>query len=111
MTKKASDIGSALTKKGFTEDSSRDHKYYYFWHENKKTQIYTKVSHSARDVADKLFSVMGRQVRLTTGQFAELVDCEIDGTTYSKLMVQQGHVTPTPGDPPVQKSRPRSKSN
>jgi hypothetical protein len=94
VTKKVSVISRALTQKGFVEDDKRDHKYYFFHFKEKKTQIYTKISHSARDVSSNLLSAMARQVRLTTPEFYQLVDCEMDAATYRESLVDRGHVTP-----------------
>jgi predicted RNA binding protein YcfA (HicA-like mRNA interferase family) len=97
VTKKSRDIAGALTRKGFVENADRDHRYYHLWYENRKTQIYTKISHSSDNIDDHLFSRMARQVKLTTKQFGTFVNCCMDGAAYVKAMIDNGHVT---SDPP-----------
>lgn len=100
MTKKASDISRALLQKGFVEYGKRDHIFYFFCYERKKTQIYTKISHSAKDIDSKLVSAMARQVKLSNSQFGQLIDCQMDGPAYAETMIQQSHITPTPDPDP-----------
>jgi len=87
LPEKARVVKQALNTKGFKEDKKRDHFYYFLFHENKKTEIFTKVSHSASEIDDKLFSMMARQIRLSSGQFREFVDCALTYDKYIGLLV------------------------
>lgn len=81
---------SALTSKGFSYDASRDHIFLTFEHEEKTQAIYTKVSHSGKDIGASLISRMARQCKLTKKQFLQLVDCDIDGPGYVEIMRERG---------------------
>jgi len=48
-TLRANDVRAALTQKGFREER-RDHWFYFFLYQNKKTPIYTKVSFGQREI-------------------------------------------------------------
>ena len=92
MPKKASDISKALKKKGFIEDVSRDHKWYVYYHNGKKTSINTKISHSADDIGDGLLGKMSRQVHLSRKEFDEYIACHISQEEYDCKMIKNGHV-------------------
>jgi hypothetical protein len=47
---KTREVKAALVRKGFAEESKRDHLYYFFLNEGKKTRIYTKISHGETDI-------------------------------------------------------------
>jgi hypothetical protein len=89
LSQKARDIKAALTRKGFKETTGRDHLYYFFHHGDKKTDIFTKISHNATDIDDILCSCMARQVRLTNGQFRRLVDCPLTQEGYMAILMER----------------------
>jgi hypothetical protein len=93
---KARDARSALCAKGFREDDSRHHCFYFFYFEGRKSSEYTKISHNATDLDDFLCGAMAKQIRLTKKQFISLVDCNIDAEAYAKLLVETGHIRPNP---------------
>lgn len=80
------DIVAALTSKGFTQNPSKHHIFLTFEHEAKTQAVYTKVSHSGKDVGAGLLSRMARQCKLTKSEFLELVDCDLDGDSYVQIL-------------------------
>lgn len=87
------DIESALSEKGFQREHGRDHIFYFFARGGRRTRVYTKVSHSGKDVGPKLISRMARQCKLTKAQFLGLVDCSLTGEGYLKVLMDGGHLT------------------
>ena len=79
------DVQRNLPTKGFQEDRSGDHIYFYFWKDGKKTQFYTKVSHGSKKeiMGDNLVKLMKRQLGLDTlAQVRALVECTMDQAQY-----------------------------
>jgi predicted RNA binding protein YcfA (HicA-like mRNA interferase family) len=92
--KKARDVQSALSRKGFVEYSKRDHRYYFLHYNGKKTSIYTKISHTSSDINSNLISKMARQVRLKSEEFDSLVDCGLDRDGYLTILIKNKILTP-----------------
>lgn len=86
MQRKAREVRSALQTKGFQEER-RDHWYYFLYHNGKKSNIYTKVSHGETEISTGLCSAMARQIKLTSPQFGEFVDCKLTAEKYVELLI------------------------
>lgn len=93
MVFKAREVAASLCGKGFQVDSKRDHRYYFFYYDGKKSSIQTKISHNAVEIDDYLCSAMSRQIRLTRPQFKNFVECPLTGEEYLKLMIEAKHVS------------------
>jgi hypothetical protein len=86
------DVKKALQIKGFREEK-RDHWYYLFYHNGKKTDIYTKISYNQTDISKPLCSAMARQMRLSgNSQFEEFVDCDLTHQKYLQLLIIGKHL-------------------
>ena len=59
MPKEAREVASGLEKKGFHRREN-DHTFFHLWIDNKKTPVYTKISHGKKEISDNLLSVMAR---------------------------------------------------
>jgi hypothetical protein len=92
---KAREVKSALTSKGFKEEN-RDHHYYFFYYLGKKSPINTKISFGETDIDPRLSSMMARQVKLTSPNFKNFVDCKLTGENYLELLIEAGHIVPQP---------------
>ncbi len=90
-TRKARDVTAALRKKGF-EQSEGDHSFftYYRASDQRKTAVFTKVSHGETDIGDYLISKMAQQCRLARSEFLNLVDCPLDRAGYESLLKSKG---------------------
>lgn len=76
---------AGLTRKGFVRREN-DHTFLHLYVGGRKTAIYTKVSHGAKEISDKLLGVMARQVRLSRQQFLALVDCRLSEADYLRIL-------------------------
>lgn len=83
-----------LPKKGFVEQGDRDHVFYHFYHEGRKTHIRTHVSHGSKykTLGDDLVSKMAKQCKLTTKQFRGLAECTFSQSEYVALLLDLGEV-------------------
>lgn len=83
----ANKIETALMKKGFKKDSGRDHIYFIYRRKDGcLSQVRTKISHSAKDIADNLISQMAKQCKLTNKDFKELVGCSLSQDDFERLI-------------------------
>ncbi len=86
----AREVISSLISKGF-EKSNNDHKKFILYINNKKTNIWTKVSHGKKsnDLGSFILSSIKKQIKLdTTSQLLELVDCTMSGSDYLEILKQ-----------------------
>jgi len=89
---KVRDIKKALQVKGFREEK-RDHWYYLFYHNGKKTNIYTKISYNQTDIGKPLCSAMARQMKLAgNSEFEEFVECNLTHEKYIQLLTVGKHL-------------------
>ncbi len=90
MPRKQSDVEKGLTTKGFQRKEG-DHNYFHYYSTaGKKTAVFTKTSHGAREIDDNLLGRMARQCKLSRADFDLLIDCPLDQVTYeTKLAVQK----------------------
>ena len=89
MPRKQADVEKGIKAKGF-KPASGDHNYFlYVTMEGKKTAVFTKTSHGAKEIGDNLLAKMARQVRLSRSEFDLLVDCPLDRGTYESMLLAQ----------------------
>lgn len=89
----AGDVERNLPRKGFVIDKSRDHIYFHFYRNGKKTHLYTKVSHGARreTLGDPLVRAMKSQLGLGSAkEVRELVECTMDEAAYKAALAASG---------------------
>ena len=84
---------SALNKKGFEQDETRDHIcFYHCWKSTgKRSGIWTRVSHSSKpkDLPKWLVSEMAKQLKLKKAQLVDLVSCEMDQLKYESVIEEK----------------------
>jgi hypothetical protein len=87
-------VRSALLKKGFKDADKKnpDHDFYFFYHNGKKTNIFTKISHGEREIGDPNCSNMAKQMRLTNRQFKDFVSCPMELQHYVQHLIQCNHI-------------------
>lgn len=83
-----------LKAKGFTEETEHNHFYYYLHYGDKRTSIFTKISHNATDIDDNLCSQMAKQIRLRNRQFSDLIECSLKYEGYISILVEARILTP-----------------
>lgn len=92
MPRKQSEVEKSLTAKGFRPRTG-DHNYFnYYSKTGKKTAVFTKTSHGAREIDDSLLGCMARQCRLSRGDFDRLIDCPLDRDTYETKLISAGAI-------------------
>lgn len=91
MSRKKTDIESALVRKGFRLIDTHHHRFIYFSEAGKKTSIYTKTSHTPKmkEIPDSLVGQMAQQCKLTKSQFGELLDCPMDRKKYETFLKEK----------------------
>lgn len=94
MSLERSKVKTNLPKKGFVETDDRDHIFYHFFHEGKKTHIRTHVSHGSKykTLGDGLVSTMAKQCKLTTKNFKKLAECTLSHEDYVAELKSSGEV-------------------
>ena len=88
---KQKDVESDLLKKGFVLEEK--HHRYFTYHraaDSKKTSIFTKTSHGARDIDDSLLGLMAKQCKLSRSDFVDLVQCPLSRENYEVKLAAQG---------------------
>lgn len=84
-------IKTSLKKKGFKEGNG-DHKYYFLYINDRKTSIFTKISHGEGEINDFLIKQMSKQTRLEKNEFLDLINCPLSYEEYIELLKQRGHL-------------------
>jgi hypothetical protein len=94
LPQEAREVRRALLKKGFRESikKKRDHDYFFFFYNGKKTSVRTKISHGEREIGDPNCSAMAKQMRLSNPQFNEFVDCSLELKHYLYILIQGHHI-------------------
>jgi hypothetical protein len=65
---------------------------FWFYVDDRKTSINTKISHGERELRDVLIGLMAKQVKLTKSDFLRLVECALSAEEYRGKMIAEGHV-------------------
>ncbi len=90
-TLKTRDIETSLLRKGFGPKDG-DHKFFVYYIGEKKTRIFTKISHGKTEISDPLISAMGKQVHLNKSEFIDLINCPLTKERYQKMMIDGGYI-------------------
>ena len=88
MVFKSQKVEKSLKRKGFKEEP-RDHKYFVFYNNGKKTRIKTKVSHCGQEINDYLIDQMKKQLHLNKSQFEDLINCPLSEEDYKAILKAQ----------------------
>jgi hypothetical protein len=94
MPRKQEDVEKSLVVKGFQAVKGDHNFFHYYSLAGKKTRVFTKTSHGAREIDDYVLSMMARQCKLTNKEFGRLIDCPLDRATYEQGLIEQGVVGP-----------------
>ena len=96
MPRRQSDVEKSLLAKGFRAREG-DHNYFnYYSRVGKKTAVFTKTSHGAREIDDSLLSRMAKQCKLSNKDFGLLIECPLDRDTYEAKLISHGAVEASP---------------
>ena len=78
-------IKQSLTKKGFIEDNN-DHKHYWLYINERKTDVKTKLSHGQKECRSNLLAQMAKQLHLRRKDFDSLIDCTLGKEEYIQML-------------------------
>ncbi len=87
-TLKVRNIEKSLLRKGFRklEKKNPDHIYYgYFTQDNRKSGIFTKISHGEKEISDGLISAMAIQLKINKKDFLSFVECTLSQSNYEAI--------------------------
>ncbi len=85
---KSQKVIAGLLKKGFRR-SDNDHAFLILYVDDRRTRVWTKVSHGGKDIADPLINKMSKQVYLNKKNFVDLVNCPMTAEAYLKKLVDE----------------------
>lgn len=90
-------IAAPLERKGFTPNPGKknpDHDFYHFKHPGLITAVFTKLSrgNKYKTYGEELLGDMKDQLKLTTKQLLQLIDCTMDGKEYLQALISTGVV-------------------
>ncbi|MBT4526404.1 MAG: hypothetical protein HOC24_07630 [Deltaproteobacteria bacterium] len=85
MILKHSEVESSLLRKGF-QASGKKHLMYYFYYKNKKTPVFTFLSHGKQDIDSYLISKMSKQVKLSKKDYLDLINCPLTKEKYTEKL-------------------------
>lgn len=90
--RKSKDISAALLKKGFREGKG-DHHFYFFWIDNKRSSVRTKISHDNKEYGSSLLMLMAKQLHVSADELGALLDCPLTREKYIALLRERGIVS------------------
>lgn len=86
-------LESALKRKGFSEDTDSDHRWYHFHYKGRDTGIKTKTSHGSskyKVLSAPLQKKVKDQLKLDTSkQLKDLIDCPFTEKDYINHLIQK----------------------
>ena len=77
MVRKRSEVENSLLKKGFLPKEGDHHYFIYHTKTGKKSRVFTKTSHGAKEIDDHLLGKMAQQCKLNRQQFDRLIECPL----------------------------------
>lgn len=92
MSRKQSEVEKSLEKKGFQRGNGDHNFFHYHTKAGKKSRVFTKTSHGAREIDDSLLGQMAKQCRLSRADFDRLIDCPLDRDNYERKLIAAGVV-------------------
>jgi hypothetical protein len=91
--RKTKDIDNRLKRKGFKEEK-RDHTFYFLYYNNKKTSVYTKISHGISEYGNNLLTQMAQQLSLTNSELNKFLDCPLSYENLIQILKIKNRIKP-----------------
>jgi hypothetical protein len=85
-------IGGSLLKKGFILLKDRDHHVFQLCVDGEKVGVRTRYSHGADEYGDGILKRMADQLMLTKPQLYALIDCQMSGEDYVRILRELGEL-------------------
>ncbi|HXB73341.1 MAG TPA: hypothetical protein VNY05_34200 [Candidatus Acidoferrales bacterium] len=83
---------NALLAKGFREVEGRDHRYFFFHVQGRKTAVFTRISHGQRSLDDWMSGQAARQIHLSKRELLSYLECTLSGEAYLQLMIERAFI-------------------
>jgi len=69
------------------------HTYFWFYHNDQRTHIKTKISHGSNEYSDSLLSAMQKQLKLNSKkELLELINCPMSQEDYIGLLKNKNEI-------------------
>lgn len=86
---KTTEVENNLVSKGFKKKDG-NHKFFYFYYKGKKSSIFTKTSHSSKEIDDYLIRQMSKQLKLDKTDFVKFASCTLSESEYIQILINNG---------------------
>jgi hypothetical protein len=96
MPRNQNAVEKGLKAKGFEPKDGDHHYFIYHTKVGKKTSVFTKTSHSGKELSDSLIGFMAKQCKLSKANFLQLVDCPMSRDAYEADLISRGIVREEP---------------
>lgn len=83
---KTRDLKSALLKKGFKLTEGSHHFYQLYDDQDRPTNIFTKISHSHREISDPLINAVKKDMHLEKNQLIKYSECILTKEEYYSIL-------------------------
>jgi hypothetical protein len=83
---------AALTRKGFRPERHTAHDIYYYYHNGRRTAVWTKLSQGkSEDLRDPILKLIRGQLRLdTNAQLSDFIECPLTAEDYLRHLLDKG---------------------
>ncbi len=82
------DVEKSLKEKGFRKKEN-DHTFYHYHSLNgEKTSIFTKVSHSGKEIGDNLIHCMSKQLKINISFLKKFIECSKSQSDYELFLIE-----------------------
>jgi len=93
MAPKRTDCIKHVKLKGFVREDGRDHEFYFYVHNGKKTRCFVKFSSSHDVIDNSILKLMIRPLRLDRLQeVKELLECPMSQEALVKILIAKGEI-------------------
>jgi hypothetical protein len=82
-------IRGSLLRKGFIEEMTH-HLFFWLHVDGHRTDVYTFISHGAKECDDIILGRMAKQLMLTRAQLNDLIDCPMSPEEYVEILGKRG---------------------
>lgn len=92
MPIKSKDFVKALRKKGFRKEEGGSHSKFHYYHDGKKTGVFTIVSRGSgnSEIDNSLVSSIKHQLKLKKDEFMKFVECPLKKEDYQQILTEKG---------------------
>lgn len=86
-------VRKSLEKKGFKQEPSSHHNYYYLYDQDgKRTKINTHTSRNEQEIGNFLIGQMSKQLKLSKEDFIDLINCPLSYEEYIAKLKEKNEI-------------------